>query len=300
MTKRVLVTGGAGFIGSHLCELLLERGYSPVVLDHFAHGKREWLPGGVEIVEGNIEDLETCRLAMQGVEGVFHCAAMSRSAASLDNIEICTQSNVLGTQNVLQAGREAGIRRLVYSGSSTFYGNQPTPHHEDGPSDFLNFYGLTKYVGEEYCRMYDRLYDVPCVVLRYFNVYGPRQPESGVYSLVIGTFLKRKRQGHTLVIHGDGSQRRDFIHVRDVALANLLAYEKGGRGQTYNVGSGVSTSILEIADRIAPGDRQFEPRRQADSMETLADMTRTRRELGFEPTVSLSQGIEELLQRAAD
>lgn len=289
----VLVTGGAGFIGSHLVEALLRRGKRVRVLDDLSQGRREWVAEGAEFIEGDIRDLGACRNACNGCAGVFHLAAMSRSAASLDNIELCTSVNVQGTQNVLIAAKEAGARKVIYSGSSTYYGNRPAPHREDLPGDFLNFYGLTKYVGEEYCRMFDGLYGLPSVVLRYFNVYGPRQPEEGAYALVLGIFLKLAADGKPLLIHGDGSQSRDFVHVRDVAEANIAAYESPLRAVCLNIGSGAGISVKEIADLIS--DRQeFGPRRLADAEVTLADLSRTRGLLGWEPKTSFSEGLAEL------
>jgi nucleoside-diphosphate-sugar epimerase len=151
MPEKVLVTGGAGFIGGHLSQRLIDRGYNVRVLDNLSFGKREWVPAEAEFVEGDIRDIDTCHKVSQGVVGVFHCAAMSRSGPSMDAIDTCTQQNVVGTQNVLIAARDAKLRKLVYSGSSTFYGSQPAPHHEGTPPAFLNFYGLSKAVGEQYC-----------------------------------------------------------------------------------------------------------------------------------------------------
>lgn len=293
MIGRVLVTGGAGFIGSHVVEALLERGAAVRVLDNLSLGRREWVDPRAEFVEGDIRDLQTCLAAVRGCEGVFHLAAMSRSAASMDAIELCTSANVLGTQNVLAAARAAGVRKVVYSGSSTYYGNRSAPHHEDLPGDFLNFYGLSKYVGEEYCLMFDRLYGVPAVVLRYFNVYGPRQPEQGVYALVLGIFLRRAAGSQPLIIHGTGEQRRDFIHVRDVAAANLAAYESNTHGLRFNVGSGESISVKELADMISR-TQEFAPRRAADAEVTLADLTRIRQTLGWSPKVPFAEGLREL------
>ncbi len=293
MIGKVLVTGGAGFIGSHLVEALVERGASVRVLDNLSLGQREWVHPSVEFMEGDIRDLETCHRAMEGREGVFHLAAMSRSAASIDAIELCTSANVLGTQNVLAAARKAGVRKVVYSGSSTYYGNATAPQHEDMPGDFLNFYGLSKYVGEEYCLLFDRLYGVPSIVLRYFNVYGPRQPEEGVYALVLGIFLRRAAENKPLVIHGSGQQRRDFVHVRDVAAANVAAYESPVHGVRLNVGSGVCISVKELADMVSPNQEQG-PRRQADAEVTLADLSRIRQTIGWEPKVSFAEGLAEL------
>lgn len=298
MTQQpLLVTGGAGFIGSHLAEALIHEGKRVRVLDNLSFGHREWVPDGAEFIEGDIRDPVTCRRACADCEAVFHLAAMSRSAASLDNIEVCTSANIVGTENVLVAAKAAGVAKVIYSGSSTYYGNQPAPHREDLPGDFLNFYGLSKYVGEEYCLMFDRLYGLPCVVLRYFNVYGPRQPVEGVYALVLGIFLRRAAQGQTLVIHGDGSQARDFVHVRDVAAANIAAYRSSVRGVRINVGSGTSISVKELADMISTR-QEYGPRRVADADVTLADLSRIRELLKWEPRVSFREGLEELRRQA--
>jgi nucleoside-diphosphate-sugar epimerase len=291
--ERVLVSGGAGFIGSHLVEALLARGYRVRVLDDLSLGRREWVPAAAEFQLGDIRNLDACRRACEGCQGVFHLAAMSRSAASIDNIEVCTSINILGTQNILIAAREAGVKKVIYSGSSTYYGNRPAPHREDLPGDFLNFYGLSKYTGEEYCLMFDRLYGLPCVVLRYFNVYGPRQPEEGVYALVLGIFLRRAAEGKPLVIHGTGEQSRDFIHVRDVAQANIAAYQSGARGVRLNIGSGTSVSVKQLADWISH-HQEFGPRRIADAEITLADISRAKELLNWTPTIPLSDGLEEL------
>src|SRR3954471_5904997 len=238
--KKILVTGGAGFIGSHLCEGLLARGYAVRVLDSLIYGKREWVPAAAEFIEGDIRDMDACARAVAGMDGVLHCAAMSRSGPSQEQIDICTGSNIIGTQNMLLAARDAGVKRFIYSGSSTYYGNRPPPHREDDPADILNIYGLTKRVGEQYTLLFDQDFNLPSVVLRYFNVYGPRQPQTGAYALVLGIFLRRAAEGKTLEIHGDGSQRRDFVHVRDVVAANIAALESDARSAVFNVGSGTS------------------------------------------------------------
>ena len=238
MSQSVLVTGGAGFIGSCLSEMLLQRGCAVRVLDNLSLGRREWVPAAAEFIQGDIRDLEVCRRAVAGCSAVFHMAAMSRSAASLTNIEECTSSNVLGTQNILGAARDAGVRKVIYSGSSTYYGNQPAPHHEKLPGDFLNFYGLTKYVGEEYCLMFDRLYGLPCVVLRYFNVYGPRQPEEGVYALVLGVFLTARGGGEA----ADHSRRRG-------ATARFCSCARYRRGQYCCLGERRPRDAAECRQR---------------------------------------------------
>src|SRR5580692_8584683 len=289
--KRVLVTGGAGFIGSHLCEGLLAEGYSIRVLDSLIYGRREWVPDACEFMEGDIRDIATCHRAAKDMDGVLHCAAMSRSGPSQEAIEICTGSNITGTQNMLLASRDARVKRFVYSGSSTYYGNRIPPHRESDPPDLLNIYGLTKRVGEQYTLMFDEGFDLPSVVLRYFNVYGPRQPETGAYALVLGIFLKRKADGKPLEIHGDGSQRRDFIHVRDVVAANIAALESSVRGDVFNVGSGTSLSVQELADMISPDQVHTEARKN-DSEATLADISKIRAALGWSPQTSFAEGLK--------
>jgi len=293
--KRVLVTGGAGFIGSHLCEGLLAKGYSIRVLDSLIYGRREWVPDACEFMEGDIRDSATCHRAAKDMDVVLHCAAMSRSGPSQEAIEICTGSNITGTQNMLLAARDAAVKRFVYSGSSTYYGNRTPPHRESDPPDLLNIYGLTKRVGEQYTLMFDEGFDLPSVVLRYFNVYGPRQPETGAYALVLGIFLKRKADGKPLEIHGDGSQRRDFIHVRDVVAANIAALESDVRGEVFNVGSGTSLSVKELADMISPDQIHTEARKN-DSEATLADISKIRAALGWSPKISFAEGLKELFR----
>jgi UDP-glucose 4-epimerase len=225
-------------------------------------------------------------------------AAMSRSAASLDAIEVCTSTNIVGTQNVLLAARTHKVRKVVYSGSSTYYGSREVPHVEGMRPDFLNLYGLSKATGEEYCLLFDRLYGVSTIVLRYFNVYGPRQPEEGAYALVLGIFLRRWLEGQPLAIHGSGLQRRDFIHVRDVVAANIRAFENGVHGEIVNIGSGTSISIQELADLISPL-QESGPARRGDADNTLADITRARELLQWEPAVPFEDGLRELKESMA-
>jgi nucleoside-diphosphate-sugar epimerase len=252
MGELMLVTGGAGFIGSHLTERLIERGYRVRVIDNLIYGRAEWVSPEAEFIRGDITDPAACGEACKNVSGVFHVAAMSRAAPSMEAIEACTQQNIIGTQNILIAARAAGVKKLIYSGSSTYYGNQQAPHAENMRPDLLNFYALSKFCGEEYCRMFDRALDLPAIILRYFNVYGPRQPQTGAYALVLGIFLRRWRDGQPLEIHGGGQQRRDFIHVSDVAECNIAAYESPARGITLNVGSASNISVKELADLISP------------------------------------------------
>jgi len=296
--SKLLVTGGAGFIGSHLCEGLLARGHQVRVLDNLSYGRRDFVPAGVEFLEGDIRDLAACRRATKDVDGIFHCAAMSRSGPSQDQIDLCTQSNITGTQNMLLAAQETRVGRFVYSGSSTYYGNRPVPHRESDPPDLLNIYGLTKKTGEDYCLLFDRNSSLACVVLRYFNVYGPRQPETGSYALVLGIFLNRLAEGKVLEIHGDGRQRRDFVHVRDVVAANILSFEQaekdGVRGEIFNVGSGQGLSVKDLADMISP-DQVHTAARKGDAAATLADISKIKARLGWTPRISFAEGLKELI-----
>jgi UDP-glucose 4-epimerase len=294
--KNVLVTGGAGFIGSHLCEGLLAAGHRVRVLDSLIYGKREWVPGDAEFIQGDIRDIEACQRAAEGMQAVLHCAAMSRSGPSQENLDFCTQANIAGTQNMLMAARDAGVKRFIYSGSSTYYGSRTPPHRESDPPDFLNIYGLTKRVGEQYCLLFDQGFGLPCIVLRYFNVYGPRQPETGAYALVLGIFLRRAAEGKTLEIHGDGQQRRDFVHVRDVVAANIAALSSTLRGEVFNVGSGTNISVQELADMISP-DQVHTEGRKGDSAATLADIAKIKAALGWSPRVSFLDGLKELMVR---
>lgn len=291
---RVLVTGGAGFIGSHLCTALLSQGYQVRVLDNFISGNRTWLHTQVELHEGDISDLATCREAMQNVQGVFHCAAFSRASNSNAHIEDCTNTNIIGTQNILISARDEKVKKIIYSGSSTYYGNQQIPQHERlPPSPFLNFYALSKYVGEQYVLMFDELFNLPAIILRYFNVYGPRQPMTGTYALAMGIFLHQWKNNNNLEIHGDGSQTRDFIHVHDVVSANIKAFESLHRHAIFNVGSGISHSIKTLA-RFFSDNHMHTERRLGDAEHTLADIRLIQEKLNWQPTISLADGVREL------
>ena len=294
--KNVLITGGAGFIGSHLCEGLLAAGHRVRVLDSLVYGQREWVPAAAEFIQGDIRDGEACHRAASGIDAVLHCAAMSRSGPSQENLDLCTQSNITGTQNMLLAARDAGVKRFIYSGSSTYYGSRTPPHRESDPPDFLNIYGLTKRVGEQYCLLFDEGFGLPCTIFRYFNVYGPRQPETGAYALVLGIFLRRHAEGKVLENHGDGQQRRDFVHVRDVVAANIAALNSHGRSEVFNVGSGTSISVKELADMISPNQIHTEGRK-GDSTATRADISKIRSALGWMPQIYFADGLEELMKK---
>ena len=291
----VLVTGGAGFIGSHVCELALERGHRVRVLDNLSTGNVDWVPTTAEFVEGDIRDFEVFSRAAMNCSAIIHLAAMARSGPSALMLDECVSSNVVGVANLIATASTHGIKRIVYSASSTYYGSSGVPNCVQNRPNFLNYSGFTKYAGEELLNLFARENGTDVVNLRYFNVYGPRQPRVGIYALVIGIFLEAVAAGQALEIHGDGMQRRDFVHVRDVARVNLFALEKPVDSPvTLNVGSGANTSILELA-ALMSSNFKFGPRREGDAQDTLADISETVQVLGWQPTISLSTGLSELL-----
>ena len=295
---RVLVTGGAGFIGSHLTEALLRRGYRVAILDDFSTGKLEWAPPEVSLINGSVTDLECVRYATDGVEGVFHLAAMSRVLPSLcggpEGALFSAEQNIMGTLNVLVAAADMKVRKVVYSASSTAYGNLPPPHQE-GLHRPHTPYGISKYVGELYAEQFNTMYGLPTVCLRYFQVYGPRCPSRGEYAMVSSIFIDQARHDLPLTIHGDGSQRRDFVHVNDVAEANIRAFERPGVTGVINVGRGESFSIQDLANLISPNQVHTAPR-AFDMKETLADTTKCRRLLDWTPTVNFYDGTKALIR----
>ena len=282
-----LVTGGAGFIGSTLAELLLSLGSRVRVLDNLSTGDRSYVPEGAEFVEGDVRDYEAVESAVSGgVAVVFHLAAMSKVEPSLGDpkmIRFCLDNNVLGTDNVLRASLTAKVSKVVYAASSTYYGNQPTPFAETLEYAVSSPYAQTKREGEMLAKLYDELHGLPTVSLRLFMVYGERQPTEGAYSIVTGTFLRQAAAGEPLTIEGDGSHYRDFVHVAD-ARAMVLAYQNpDARGTEVNVGSGDAVRVGEVADMISK-EQVHVPRRENDLVGTLADTCKAKKLLGFETT----------------
>ena len=294
---RVLVTGGAGFIGSHLVDKLIEQGHEVVVIDNLSTGEKENLNPKAKFRKVDIRNLKKIKPAFKGVDHVFHLAAQARVPLSVkDPIETHT-NNALGTLNVLVAARDNKVKKFIYSASSSAYGDQKNlPLKEDMTPRPKSPYGLQKLIGEEYCRLFYELYGLPTVSLRYFNVYGPRNPLEGAYALVIGIFLRQKKAGEPLTIDGDGEQTRDFTSVRDVVRANILAAEsnKVGRGEVINIGAGNNHSINKIAELIG-GKTINKPPRLGDPKHTLADNSLAKKLLNWRPEVSIEEGIEELL-----
>lgn len=295
---KVIVTGGAGFIGSHLADALLERDFEVHSIDVKTQEGISYVNPAVKYHRVDIRDYDSLLSIFRGAKYVFHTAALPRVQPSIQDPRTTHDVNVNGTLNALLAAREAGVKRVIYSSSSSVYGNQETlPLREDMEPRPLSPYGLQKYIGELKCRLFSQIYGLETVSLRYFNVYGPRAPTEGDYALVIGRFIEQRRKGEPLTIVPDGTQSRDFTHVRDVVSANLLAAEsdKVGRGEVINIGGGRNWSVNEVADLIG-GPRIFiEPR--LEPKHTLADITKAREFLGWEPEISFENGIRELKQQ---
>ncbi len=293
-----LVTGGAGFIGSNLVEALLKDGHRVRVIDNFSTGKRERVPSNVELFEKDFTRLDEIRPAFEGVDGVFHVGALPRIPFSIEHPIESAQANIFGTLNVLVAARDAKVKRLVYSASSSAYGSQPVmPLRPDMPANPLNPYALQKFVGEKLAEEFYRFYGMETVSLRYFNVYGPRMADEGAYVTVISIFKRQRKAGEPLTIHGDGNQTRDFTHVSDIIRANMLAMtsDKVGHGEVLNAGAGENHSVQEIADMIG-GPVTYVEGRKGEARDTLADISLTKELLGWEPKVKFRDGLRELLK----
>lgn len=281
---RALVTGGAGFIGSHLLRALLEKGWEVEVADNKSVSHKV-----------DIREYEKLLPIFKRVDFVFHAAALARVQPSILDPKTSHDVNVNGTLNVLLAAKEAGVKRVIYSASSSAYGNQKIlPLTEDMAPHPLSPYGLQKLVGEQMCRLFSEVYGIETVSLRYFNVYGPGAPTEGAYALAIGRFLEQRKRGEPLTIVPDGTQSRDFVHVSDVVRANILAAasSKVGRGEVINIGGGKNYSVLEVADLIGGPKVFIEPR--IEPKHTLADISKARELLGWSPTIQFKDGIEEL------
>ena len=296
----MLVTGGGGFIGSHLVEALLAHGYNVRVLDNFATGRLERIHRSADLIHGDIRKGAFIAPSFQGVDCVFHTAALPRVPLSIENPLETHMVNVVGTINVLLAARDARVRRVVFSGSSSVYGDQPLlPLREEMQPNPLSPYALQKLVGEQYTRLFHQLYGIETLTLRYFNVFGPGMATEGAYLTVISAFLQARQEGKPLTIYGDGEQTRDFTHVRDVVRANLLAIDSAiADGRPINIGQGRSVSVNWIAGKIN-GPRVYRSTRAGDVRHTLADHSVADKVLEWRPQVSTEQGIDELIQAAS-
>lgn len=291
MTKSI-VTGGAGFIGSNLVDGLLDAGHEVIVIDNEFSDSHEhfYWNDNTNNYKLDIRDYQNTRKLYDGVDYVFHLAAESRIQAAIANPIEAVSINSVGTATVLQCAREAGVKRVMYSSTSSAYGNNIIPNVETQPDDCLNPYSVSKVNGEKLCAMYTSLFGLDTVIFRYFNVYGDRQPVKGQYAPVIGLFLKQALNNEPLTIIGDGTQRRDFTYVSDVVNANIIAatkdVDKNAFGQVYNVGNGVNYSINEIASMIS-NNFIYLPPRVGEMKETLCNSEKFRVTFGWEPKVSM-------------
>src|SRR5262245_28481037 len=297
---RVLVTGGAGFIGSNLVRALLERGDTVRVLDNFSTGARANLAGlDVEVVEGELRSYERVHNAVRGTEVVFHLGALGSVPRSVQDPLTSSAVNVEGTLNVLLAARDEGIRRVIFASSSSVYGNQPQlPLHESMSPDPISPYGVAKLAAERYCVSFSRVYhSFETVVLRYFNVFGPRQDPTSQYAAVVPLFITAIAAGEPVTIFDDGAQSRDFTYIDNVVAANLLAADaEGVSGRIFNVSAGVSASVNDLADSIGrllgkPVERQYLAPRAGDLRNSWADIGAARTLLGFDPQIDLEEGL---------
>ncbi|MEZ0394887.1 MAG: SDR family oxidoreductase [Anaerolineales bacterium] len=301
-----LVTGGAGFIGSHLVQALLAGGERVRVLDNFSTGRRENLPADnprLEVLEGDLRQAPLLQRAVQGVEVIFHLAAFISVPASLRDPQTCFEVNAAGTATLLEAARQAGARKVVFSSSSAIYGdNDHLPLAESETPRPLSPYALSKLVGEQYGRFYTRIFGLPVTALRYFNVYGPRQAPDSPYAAAIPIFIRRLRDGQAVDIFGDGQQTRDFIFVGDVVRANLLAAETpAADGEVINICTGQETSLLDLLAALseAGGSKpevRFGPPRPGDIYRSAGDPHKAVRLLGFRAETTLADGLRQTFE----
>jgi len=306
MSRGALVTGGAGFIGSHLADGLLSAGWRVRLLDDFSSGREAniaHLRGDVELLRGDLRDAELLARALPGVEVVFHQGAVPSVPRSVAEPERTNDVNVTGTLRVLEAARKAGVRRVVFAASSSVYGDTPVlPKVETMAPCPLSPYALQKYAGERYCQLFHALYGLETVALRYFNVYGPRQDPASEYAAVIPRFARACLAGEAPLVFGDGEQTRDFTFVGDAVAANLLAADAPrAAGEVMNVAGGRRVSLNQLLREIrdlthARVEARYQPARAGDVRDSLADLSRARELLGYEPQVDLRTGLARTIE----
>lgn len=296
---KAIVTGGAGFIGSHLVDTLLGEGVSVTVLDNFSTGRPENLDhikDQIKLIECDISKAGIWEKEFDGANWVIHLAALADIVPSINDPEAYFHANVVGTLNVLQASKKYKIKRFIYSASSSCYGipaAYPTP--EDTPMEPQYPYALTKRLGEELVIHWAKLYNLPALSLRFFNVYGPRSRTSGTYGAVFGVFLAQKLAQEPMTIVGDGNQTRDFTYVTDIASALMAALLSSKSAEIYNVGSGATISVNHISELIG-GEIVYIPKRPGEPDCTFADISKINEELNWEPTISIERGVEMILE----
>jgi UDP-glucose 4-epimerase len=302
----VLVTGGAGFIGSHLAARLVADGHDVRVLDNFATGRRSNIAaigGEVELVEGDIQSYERAHNAVRGCEIVFHQAALPSVPRSIQDPLTSNATNVIGTLNILLAARDEGVRRVIAASSSSVYGANPTlPTHEDLPALPISPYATAKLASEGYCRSFGVGYGLETVALRYFNVFGARQDPTSQYAAVIPNFITAMLDNRPVTIFGDGEQSRDFTHIDNVVQANLLALDAPDvSGKVFNVACGRKVTLNELVAELreltgADAETIYAPPRPGDVPHSLADLSRARAHIGYEPEVDLREGLTRTIE----
>ncbi len=303
---KALVTGGAGFIGSHLAERLVQEGIEVRVLDNFSTGRRENLAAvasRIELVDGDVRDYQVMCEVVRGVDVVFHQAALCSVARSVEEPQDANSVNIGGTLNVLLAARDERVRRVVYASSSSVYGNIPAlPKHETQTPAPASPYAVTKLTGELYCRTFYQLFGLQTFSLRYFNIFGPRQVQGSPYASVIPVFINALLRGDPPVIHGDGNQSRDFSYVGNVVEANLLAMKaEAGFGEAFNIACGQRTTVAQVADhlsallKVAVGRVHQQPR-PGDVRHSLADIAKAETILGYRPNTNFLVGLERTVE----
>jgi nucleoside-diphosphate-sugar epimerase len=301
-----LVTGGAGFIGSNIVEELLKRSHEVRVVDNLITGKRENIEpflDKIEFLEEDIRDYETCRRAVSKVDFVLHQAALPSVTRSIEDPILANDINVNGTLNLLLASNEEKVRRFVFASSSSVYGDDPTlPKKEDNQGNPLSPYGLTKLVGEKYCKVFSVIYGLPTVCLRYFNIFGPHQDPASQYAAVIPSFISKMLGGKKPTIFGDGEQSRDFTFVGNVVEANILATEvENISGEVFNVGCGEKTTVNSLAAKIneilnTDIEPDYDQPRPGDIKHSFADISKAKQGIKFEPLVDFREGLERTIR----
>lgn len=303
---KFLVTGGAGFIGSHITDALVRDGNKVRVLDNFSSGRRENLSGvsgRIELLEGDIRDKAAAAKAACGMDYILHQAALRSVPKSMLNPEIYNDVNITGTLNILQAAKDAGVKRVVFASSSSVYGEaEKFPEKEDLYPLLISPYALTKLAGEYYCRIFSFAYGLQTASLRYFNVFGPRQSLENEYAVVVPKFITCILNGEQPPVHGDGSQTRDFTYVENVAQANLkAATAKEASGEVFNVACGKAYSVLDIVTYVNKILKKsikpkFMPSRPGDVKDTLADISKAKKLLEFEPKIGFEEGLARTIE----
>ena len=302
---KYIVTGGAGFIGSHIVEELAKQNHEVVIVDNLFSGKREniapfLVKDKVRFVQGSITDLPLLQKIFAGADGIFHEGAIASVPRSIANPVATNEANVTGTLNVLVAARDCGVRKVLFASSSSVYGNTPTlPKQEDMIPSPLSPYAVSKFTGEQYLRVFSEVYGLKTVSLRYFNVFGPRQDPTSQYAAVIPNFITRILNGQSPIIHGDGEQTRDFSYVKDVVQANIRAMESDAQG-VFNVAycrrinlKELALTIMDLTGITVP--MTFDPPRPGDVRDSLADITRAKQAFGYAPEYTVRSGLEETI-----